>query len=410
MNMITTNNVEELYKKLVKNYKESDQKILDKAFNLASEGHKDQKRHSGEPYITHPLHVAIYLSELSMDIETIVSAILHDLIEDTDITYKQIKKDFGVEVADIVDGVTKIDRINYNSKEEAKAEAIRKMVVAMSKDIRVLILKLADRLHNIETIEYLKDWKKEKIAQETLYVYAPLAHRLGLQNIKHKLEDVSFEILYKKQNAEIDNLILKIKEGFDVVSGWKKNRKDPLSKRLPSKLFNFITRIFTKVKIHDFNCGLKIYKKSVIKTLDIYGGRHRYIPALAGQKKFKVSEIIVNHRARIHGATKYGGRRFFHGFFDLISVLFLSKYIQSPLYFFGQIGLFAFLLGFGIEGYILYLKYIIGEPFAMHIALLIFGVLLIVIGIQFFSLGLIGEMISNSNQDKETRIKKIYKA
>ena len=209
MNMITTNNVEELYKKLVKNYKESDQKLLDKAFNLASEGHKDQKRHSGEPYITHPLHVAIYLSELSMDIETIVSAILHDLIEDTDITYKQIKKDFGVEVADIVDGVTKIDRINYNSKEEAKAEAIRKMVVAMSKDIRVLILKLADRLHNIETIEYLKDWKKEKIAQETLYVYAPLAHRLGLQNIKHKLEDVSFEILYKKQNAEIDNLISK---------------------------------------------------------------------------------------------------------------------------------------------------------------------------------------------------------
>ena len=144
--------------------------------------------------------------------------------------------------------------------------------------------------------------------------------------------------------------------------------------------------------------------------MDIYGGRHRYIPALAGQKKFKVSEIIVNHRARIHGSTKYGGRRFFHGFFDLISVLFLSKYIQSPLYFFGQIGLFAFLLGFGIEGYILYLKYVIGEPFAMHIALLIFGVLLIVIGIQFFSLGLIGEMISNSNQDKETRIKKIYKA
>ncbi len=209
MNIITTNNVEELYKKLVKNYKESDQKLLDKAFNLASEGHKNQKRHSGEPYITHPLHVAIYLSELSMDIETIVSAILHDLIEDTDITYKQIKKDFGVEVADIVDGVTKIDRINYNSKEEAKAEAIRKMVVAMSKDIRVLILKLADRLHNIETIEYLKDWKKEKIAQETLYVYAPLAHRLGLQNIKHKLEDVSFEILFKKQNAEIDNLISK---------------------------------------------------------------------------------------------------------------------------------------------------------------------------------------------------------
>ena len=206
--------------------------------------------------------------------------------------------------------------------------------------------------------------------------------------------------------AELDNLLLKLNEGYDVVSGWKKDRKDPLSKRIPSKFFNLVTRMFTGVKIHDFNCGLKIYRKSVIKTLDIYGGRHRYIPALAGQKKFKVSEIIVNHRPRKHGETKYGGRRFFHGFFDLISVLFLSKYIQSPLYFFGQLGLFAFTAGFIIEGYVLYLKYIEGEPFAKHFALLILGVLLIVIGIQFFSIGLIGEMIANSNQDKEARIKK----
>ena len=144
-----------------------------------------------------------------MDLETIVSAILHDLIEDTDITYNDIKKEFGKEIADIVDGVTKLDKINYNSKEEAKADAIRKMVIAMSKDIRVLILKLADRLHNIETIDYLNEWKQEKIAQETLYVYAPLAHRLGLQSIKHTLEDVSFNILFKNQNEEIENLINK---------------------------------------------------------------------------------------------------------------------------------------------------------------------------------------------------------
>ncbi len=209
--------------------------------------------------------------------------------------------------------------------------------------------------------------------------------------------------------SEIKNLINKLEEGYDLVSGWKKNRKDPLSKRLPSKLFNFITRLFTSVKIHDFNCGLKIYRKSVIKTLEIYGGRHRYIPALAGQKKFTVTEIIVNHRPREFGITKYGGRRFFHGFFDLISVVFLSRYIQSPLYFFGQLGLLSFIAGFSVEGYILYLKYVKGEPFATHIALLIFGVLLIFIGIQFFSIGLIGEMIANSNQDKESRIKKIYK-
>ena len=144
-----------------------------------------------------------------MDIETVVSAILHDLIEDTDVTFKDIKKEFGSEIANIVDGVTKLDKIQYNSNEEAQADAIRKMVIAMSKDIRVLILKLADRLHNIQTIQYLADYKQEKIANETLYVYAPLAHRLGLQNIKHILEDISFSLIFKNQNSEIENLIEK---------------------------------------------------------------------------------------------------------------------------------------------------------------------------------------------------------
>ncbi len=201
--------VKKLYEDLLARYKNVDKQSIIKAFEIANKGHKNQKRYSGDPYITHPLNVAIYLSDLSMDIETITSALLHDLIEDTDITYDDLKKEFGTTVADIVDGVTKLDKINYNSKEEAKADGIRKMVVAMSKDIRVLILKLADRLHNIQTIDYVDDWKKERIAEETLYVYAPLAHRLGLQNIKHVLEDTSFEILFNKQNEEINNLIKK---------------------------------------------------------------------------------------------------------------------------------------------------------------------------------------------------------
>ena len=209
--------------------------------------------------------------------------------------------------------------------------------------------------------------------------------------------------------GEIPNLIKKLEEGYDLVSGWKKDRKDPISKKLPSKLFNFITRLFTGVKIHDFNCGLKIYQKSVIKTLELYGGRHRYIPAMAGQKKFKVSEIIVNHRPRIHGKTKYGGSRLFHGLFDLISILFLSKYTQSPMYFFGKVGLLTFLFGIGIETYVIYLKYFLGEPFAKHMALLMLGILIIVIGIQFFSIGLVGEMIANSNQHKEIRVKRFSK-
>ena len=200
-------NVKELSDKLLNLYSEKDQEEINTAFLYAKKGHQGQKRKSGEEYITHPLHVAIYLAELNFDIETIKAALLHDLVEDTDITYQDIKKTFGKEVADLVDGVTKLDKIKYNSREEAKADAIRKMVIAMSKDIRVLILKLADRLHNIETIEFHKKWTQEKIANETLYVYAPLAHRLGLQTIKHKLEDISFEILHEKQNNEIKDLL-----------------------------------------------------------------------------------------------------------------------------------------------------------------------------------------------------------
>ena len=169
---VLNSEVEELLSELKSRYVDEDLNTILSAYDMAYKGHLTQKRKSGEPYITHPLSVAIYLSDLSMDIETVTAALLHDLIEDTDITYENIKDSFGADVANIVDGVTKLDRIKYNTKEEAKADAIRKMVVAMSKDIRVLILKLADRLHNIETLEHLNDWKQEKIANETLYVYA----------------------------------------------------------------------------------------------------------------------------------------------------------------------------------------------------------------------------------------------
>jgi len=267
MSEISTKQVDELFTKLTKNYSNKDKNILQKAFNLASAGNIDQKRDSGEPYITHPLHVAIYLSELSMDLETIVSAILHDLIEDTDITYNDIKKEFGKEIADIVDGVTKLDKINYNSKEEAKADAIRKMVIAMSKDIRVLILKLADRLHNIETIDYLNEWKQEKIAQETLYVYAPLAHRLGLQSIKHTLEDVSFNILFKNQNEEIENLINKSSPNRD------KNINDSI---------NIITKLLSDNSISAEVVGRPKHNYSIYKKIINSGMSFEEINDLVG--------------------------------------------------------------------------------------------------------------------------------
>jgi GTP pyrophosphokinase len=211
--------VNKLYDKLLGYFNPKDQAYINRAFQYAYNGHNGQNRKSGEPYITHPLHVALYLCELNFDKETIAAALLHDLIEDTDISYEDLKKEFGEEVADIVDGVTKLDKIKYSSNEEAKADAIRKMVIAMSKDIRVLILKLADRLHNIQTIEYHQDWKQEKIANETLYVYAPLAHRLGFQSIKHVLEDKSFKILHANQDKEIKDMITETNPDRDSQIG-----------------------------------------------------------------------------------------------------------------------------------------------------------------------------------------------
>ena len=207
---------------------------------------------------------------------------------------------------------------------------------------------------------------------------------------------------------EIHNLINKIDEGWDLVSGWKKTRLDPLNKRLPSRIFNFVTRIISGVKIHDFNCGLKGYKKAVVKSIEVYGGRHRYIPAIAGQQKFKVTEIIVNHRSRKYGETKYGGSRILHGFFDLITILFLNKYTQQPLHLFGSIGIFFSTSGVFFESIVLYYKYNLGEPFSKHIALLMLGIMLIVIGIQFFSIGLLGELLTKSTQNQEKRIRDFH--
>ena len=206
---------------------------------------------------------------------------------------------------------------------------------------------------------------------------------------------------------EIPNLVNKIGEGFDLVSGWKKIRHDPWTKTFPSKIFNFITKLLTGVKIHDFNCGLKAYRSAVIKSIEIFGGRHRYIPALAGQNNFSVSEIIVNHRPRKFGVTKYGGSRLFHGFFDLLTILFLNKYTQHPLHFFGMIGLTTFTVGSMTELVVLYYKFWLGDPFAKHIALLLLGVIFLFIGIQFFSIGLLGEMMARYSQRKEDRVKEI---
>jgi glycosyltransferase involved in cell wall biosynthesis len=206
---------------------------------------------------------------------------------------------------------------------------------------------------------------------------------------------------------EIHRLIKELDNGYDVVSGWKKNRKDPLEKKIASKIFNFFVRVFSGLKIHDSNCGIKVFKREVTEMLTLYGGRHRYIPLLAHQKKFLISEVIVDHREREFGISKYGVKRYSDGFFDFLTILFLGKYMDRPLHFFGSLGFASVLLGVGIESYVLYLKYILFDSFQQHIALIILGAILIIVGLQLFTFGLMGELIVNKKYKDRNYIKEI---
>ncbi|CAM5673072.1 GTP pyrophosphokinase OS=Streptomyces albaduncus OX=68172 GN=FHS32_005891 PE=3 SV=1 [Streptomyces griseoloalbus] len=178
---------------------------IERAYQVAERWHRGQKRKSGDPYITHPLAVTTILAELGMDPATLMAGLLHDTVEDTEYGLEDLRRDFGDVVALLVDGVTKLDKVKFG--EAAQAETVRKMVVAMAKDPRVLVIKLADRLHNMRTMRYLKREKQEKKARETLEIYAPLAHRLRMNTIKWELEDLAFAILYPKMYDEIVRLV-----------------------------------------------------------------------------------------------------------------------------------------------------------------------------------------------------------
>ncbi|MHB8318321.1 MAG: RelA/SpoT family protein [Acidimicrobiales bacterium] len=178
-----------------------------RAGQVAELAHRGQKRLSGEPYITHPVAVATIVSDLGSDVPTVVSALLHDAVEDTGLSLLDIEKEFGPVVSRIVDGVTKLDRLQFDSKEAQQAATVRKMIVAMANDWRVLMIKLADRLHNMRTLAAVPEWKQRRIAQETFDVYAPLAHRLGIQQIRWELEDLSFATLHPKRYAEIEQMV-----------------------------------------------------------------------------------------------------------------------------------------------------------------------------------------------------------
>src|SRR5208283_1177186 len=192
-NVLSVTRFRDLLRK-VRSYRPAeDQALVKKAYEFSEQHHKGQQRQSGEPYLVHPLEVAILLAEMRLDATAIVAGLLHDAVEDTTVTVEEIKAEFGEQVAHIVEGVTKISKIDFASSEEAQAENVRKMVLAMMDDIRVVLIKLADRLHNMRTLKYLSEDRQQKIARETLDIYAPIAHRLGMGKIRGELEDLAFQ-------------------------------------------------------------------------------------------------------------------------------------------------------------------------------------------------------------------------
>jgi len=204
--------------------------------------------------------------------------------------------------------------------------------------------------------------------------------------------------------AEIPAMVELLEEqGLDLVSGWKRQRHDPVTKTLPSKLFNLTVRLTTGIRLHDFNCGLKVYRSAAAKSLRLYGEMHRYTPVIAAQLGFRVGEKPVHHRPRRYGNTKYGMARFFRGYADLITVLFLHRYSLRPLHFFGGIGTVLFLAGFVISLY-LTVVWFGGEPIGNR-PLLLLGILLLIVGFQFISLGLLGEMLLKLSSRKTFHIR-----
>jgi glycosyltransferase involved in cell wall biosynthesis len=199
--------------------------------------------------------------------------------------------------------------------------------------------------------------------------------------------------------AEIPALVETLEEGFDLVSGWKHKRRDPLSKKVPSRFFNLVTRWVTGIRLHDFNCGLKIYRREVVKRVRLYGELHRYIPVLAYWEGYeRIGEKTVRHRPRKYGITKFGLERFVRGFLDLITVIFLTRFARRPMHFFGTFGTLAFIAGFGVSLYLTVLK-LMGQGIGNR-PLLFLGILLLILGVQLFSTGLLGEMIIRPSMER----------
>ena len=260
---------EEFYEKIKKIYSDSELENIRHAYEVAKQAHKAQLRRSGEPYIIHPIAVAGILADLGMDSQSLIAALLHDTVEDTELTNEDIVKNFGEEIAQLVDGVTKLAKVPTETKAEAQAENIRKMLLAMSNDIRVIIIKLADRLHNMRTINYVREEKRRETALETLEIYAPIAHRLGIRTIKEELEDLAIICLDPVAYREIE-------EYLNAQSGSRLEFLDDIINKIRDRISPMVSgsKVEGRIKsVHGIYRKMYIQGKNFDEIYDIYAVR-----------------------------------------------------------------------------------------------------------------------------------------
>ena len=288
---------------------------------------------------------------------------------------------------------------------------ISEVMKNITNDYEIIIVNDGSSDKTEETVSNLYDNDKEHIIGICLKVNfgKATALKVGFGQARGKII-ITMDADLQDDPKEIPRFIAKINEGYDLVSGWKQNRKDSFIKNNSSKFYNFTTSLFSKIKLHDFNCGFKAYRSEIAKELDLYGQLHRYIPVMIGNQGYKVTEIPIHHRKRKYGKSKYGPIRFLNGFLDLLTVIILTRYFKRPAHFFGAFGFMALGTGFLIGLYITFLKFSSGS-IQNRLPLLIAGILLIMVGVQLVSLGLIGEMfvkISGKEKDR-SKIKRIIK-
>ncbi|GAA1620617.1 RelA/SpoT family protein [Leucobacter chromiireducens] len=302
--------VDQLVRTVRGNYPRADLSVIERAYTTAERAHRGQKRRSGEPYITHPIAVAQILAELGVAPVAIAAALLHDTVEDTEYTLEELTRDFGEEIAMLVDGVTKLDKVKYG--DSAQAETVRKMVVAMAKDIRVLVIKLADRLHNARTWGFVSSDSAKRKAQETLEIYAPLAHRLGIQSMKSELEDLSFAVLKPKLYAEIENLIAQRNPQRDeivgtVISTIEADLRDARIRGevtgRPKELYSIYQKMIVRGRdfddIYDL-VGIRVLVQSIRDCYAVLGAVHARWTPIPGRFKDYIATPKFNLYQSLH--------------------------------------------------------------------------------------------------------------